>query len=96
MPLKMFGFVPRLMNNLFQAKFKGAGIEASRFLINSTMGVGGLFDPATYVFNLETPPEDAGQTLGVYGTNPGPYIVFPFLGPFHPSRWRRVYRRSFP
>ena len=75
-------FVPRFMNNLFQAKFKGAGVEASRFLINSTLGVGGLFDPATYVFNLETPPEDAGQTLGVYGTNPGPYIVFPFLGPF--------------
>lgn len=75
-------FVPRLVNNLFQTKFKGAGIEASRFLINSTLGVGGLFDPATYLFNLETPPEDTGQTLGVYGTKPGPYLVIPFLGPF--------------
>ena len=75
-------FVPRFLNNIFQTKFKGAGIEASRFLINSTLGVGGLFDPATYMFNLETPPEDAGQTLGVYGTKPGPYLVMPFLGPF--------------
>ena len=75
-------FVPRFMNNIFQTKFKGAGIEASRFLINSTLGVGGLFDPATYMFNLETPPEDAGQTMGVYGTKPGPYLVMPFLGPF--------------
>ena len=75
-------FVPRFVNNIFQTKFKGAGIEASRFLINSTLGVGGLFDPATYMFNLETPPEDAGQTMGVYGTKPGPYLVMPFLGPF--------------
>ena len=75
-------FVPRFINNIVQTKFKGAGIEASRFLINSTLGVGGLFDPATYMFNLETPPEDAGQTMGVYGTKPGPYLVMPFLGPF--------------
>ena len=75
-------FVPRLLNNLFQAKFRGAGIEMSRFLINSTLGVGGLFDPAKIMFDLDTPLEDLGQTLGSYGVPPGPYLVVPFYGPF--------------
>jgi len=75
-------FVPRLFNNIFQAKFKGAGIELSRFLINSTLGVGGLFDPAKIMFELETPQEDLGQTLGTYGVGPGPFLMIPFLGPF--------------
>ncbi len=74
--------VPRFLNNLFQAKFKGAGIELSRFLINSTLGIGGLFDPAKIMFDLETPLEDLGQTLGSYGVPPGPYLVVPFYGPF--------------
>ena len=75
-------FVPRLLNNLFQAKFKGAGIEGSRFLINSTLGVAGFFDPAKYWLSLETPDEDAGQTLGAYGVKPGPYVILPLLPPF--------------
>lgn len=75
-------FVPRFLNNLFQAKFQGAGIELSRFLINSTLGVGGLFDPAKYMFELETPQEDLGQTLGTYGVPPGPFLMIPLLGPF--------------
>lgn len=75
-------FVPRLLNNLFQAKFQGAGIELSRFLINSTLGVGGLFDPAKLMFELETPQEDLGQTLGTYGVPPGPFLMIPLLGPF--------------
>ena len=75
-------FAPRFFNNIFQAKFKGAGIELGRFLVNSTLGVGGLFDPAGIMFDMETPLEDTGQTLGVYGTPPGPYLVLPFLGSF--------------
>lgn len=75
-------FVPRLLNNLFQGKLKGAGIEGSRFLINSTLGIGGFMDPARHWFKLETPPEDFGQTLGVYGAKPGPYLILPFLPPF--------------
>ena len=75
-------FVPRLLNNIFQAKFQGAGIELSRFLINSTLGVGGLFDPAGIMFKLETPQEDLGQTLGTYGVPPGPFLMIPLLGPF--------------
>ncbi|RMH32717.1 MAG: VacJ family lipoprotein [Nitrospirae bacterium] len=73
---------PRFLNNIFQAKFSGAGIELSRFAINSTLGVGGLFDPATYMFDMETPDEDTGQTLAVYGMPAGPYLVIPFLGSF--------------
>ncbi len=76
------GYTPRFLNNIFQGKWKGAGIETGRFVINSTLGVGGLFDPATVMFNLETPIEDFGQTLGSYGTSPGPYLVVPFLGPY--------------
>lgn len=75
-------FVPRVFNNLFQAKVKGAGLEMGRFLINSTVGLGGFFDVARNQFGLETPDEDAGQTLGVYGVKPGPYLVVPFLGSF--------------
>jgi phospholipid-binding lipoprotein MlaA len=75
-------FVPRMFNNVFQAKFKGAGIEGGRFLINSTLGVAGLFDPAKTWFDLETPVEDTGQTLGTWGFKPGPYLVIPFLGSF--------------
>ncbi len=73
--------VPRLFNNLFQGKAKGAGLEVGRFLINSTIGVGGLFDPAKSEFGLETPVEDFGQTLGVYGVGPGPYLILPFFPP---------------
>ena len=75
-------FFPRLLNNLLQAKFEGAGIEMSRFLINSTLGVGGLFDPAGIMFELKTPSEDLGQTLGTYGVGPGPFLMVPFFGPF--------------
>lgn len=70
-------FVPRFFNNVFQGKVKGAGIEISRFLINTTFGMGGLFDPATDL-GLETPEEDFGQTLGFYGVGPGPYLLLPF------------------
>ncbi|MDI3465871.1 MAG: Outer-membrane-phospholipid-binding lipoprotein MlaA [Nitrospira sp.] len=72
---------PRFMNNIFQGKFKGAGIEAGRFLINTTAGIGGFFDVAQR-FNLTTPEEDTGQTLGYYGVKPGPYIMVPLLGPY--------------
>ena len=71
-------FVPRMINNLFQGKFKGAGVEFSRFLINTTIGLAGFFDPAKNYFELETPSEDFGQTLGYYGMGPGPYLLIPF------------------
>ncbi|MDR4470092.1 MAG: VacJ family lipoprotein [Nitrospira sp.] len=72
---------PRFMNNIFQGKFKGASIEAGRFVVNTTAGIGGLFDVAQR-FNLTTPEEDTGQTLGFYGVPPGPYIVLPLMQPY--------------
>jgi phospholipid-binding lipoprotein MlaA len=74
-------FPPRFFNNVFQGKFKGAGIEVGRFLVNTTLGGAGLIDAAKDM-GLETPEEDMGQTLGSYGVKPGPYLVLPFLPPF--------------
>ncbi len=74
-------FPPRFLNNVFQGKVKGAGIEAGRFLVNSTVGIGGLIDVAQHL-DLKTPEEDTGQTLGFYGMGPGPYVVLPLLPPF--------------
>ena len=74
-------FVPRLVNSLLQGKVKGAGRELGRFLINSTAGVGGLFDPAKDVFGILKSREDFGQTLGFWGVGPGPYLIVPFLEP---------------
>ncbi len=74
-------FAPRFLNNVFQGKLKGAGIEMGRFLINSTVGLAGFFDLAKHV-DLVTPDEDLGQTLGFYGVKPGPYLVLPLLPPF--------------
>lgn len=68
-------------NNLFQAKFKNASTVFGRFAINSTVGIGGLFDPAESFFKLKKSKEDFGQTLGHYGIGSGPYLVLPLLGP---------------
>lgn len=74
-------FVPRLVNNILQGKFRGAGIETGRFLVNTTVGIAGFIDWASDM-NLKTPEEDLGQTLGFYGVKPGPYIIVPLYPPF--------------
>ena len=68
------------VNALLQGKPKEAVQSLGRFLVNSTVGVLGIFDVAT---PLEIPKykEDFGQTFAVWGAGPGPYIVLPFLGP---------------
>jgi phospholipid-binding lipoprotein MlaA len=73
-------FVPRMVNSLLQGKWGGATRELSRFLINSTAGIGGLFDAAKY-WGIEKSREDFGQTLGVWGVSPGPYLIVPFMEP---------------
>ena len=73
--------VPRVVNNLLQGRWDGAGREVSRFLINSTAGMGGLFDPAKDVYHITKSPADFGQTLGKWGVGPGPYLVLPFMEP---------------
>ena len=69
-----------LVNNLLQGKFKAAGIETGRFVVNSTVGVGGLFDPAKR-WKIEAHPANFDQTLGFYGLGPGIYFDWPLLGP---------------
>ena len=71
------------INNILQFEFGKAGISTARFVINSTIGILGFFDPASY-FGLEADYEDFGQTLAVWGVPTGPYIVLPFLGPSSP------------
>ena len=77
-----FRTASRIVNSLLQAKWSRAGTETSRFLINSTLGFGGLWDIARQEFGIERPDaEDFGQTLGVWGVGPGPYLVLPVLPP---------------
>lgn len=71
----------RFANSLLQLKFEDAGTELGRLVINSTLGIGGLFDPAKAWFDLDKKEEDFGQTLGNYGVGSGFYIVWPVFGP---------------
>lgn len=68
------------INNLLQGKVPDAFAATARFLANSTLGVGGLFDVAAKA-GVPRQQEDFGQTLAVWGAEPGPYLVLPFLGP---------------
>jgi phospholipid-binding lipoprotein MlaA len=72
--------VRNLTNSLFQLKGKESATTLGRFVTNSTIGIGGLFDPATR-FGLERHEEDFGKTLGYWGASSGPYLVLPIFGP---------------
>ena len=74
------GELTNFTNAAAQLKPTSAGITLARVLINSTVGIGGLWDPASD-WNLQRQDEDFGQTLGHYGTGNGPYVVLPVLGP---------------
>ena len=75
----------RFLNCVLQANLIGASTELFRFMLNSTIGVAGLFDPAGgEEIGLLRQDEDFGQTLGAYGLGQGFYIVWPFLGPSSP------------
>lgn len=71
----------RVVNNLLQGKIKDSGIELSRFVINSTVGILGMADPASDEFDLKPSNEDLGQTLATYGMGNGFYLCWPFIGP---------------
>jgi phospholipid-binding lipoprotein MlaA len=71
----------RLVNCLLQANPKCAGTETLRFVLNTTIGVAGLFDPAKKRFNIEKQDRDFGQTLGIWGMGPVFYLDLPILGP---------------
>jgi phospholipid-binding lipoprotein MlaA len=70
-----------IINDLLQLNLKQAGSDFGRLAINSTVGVGGVFNIAGDVLGMEKHDEDFGQTLAHWGVAPGPYVVLPLLGP---------------
>ncbi len=74
-------FPVRLVNNLLQGKWGGAGRETQRFLLNTTLGFAGLFDVALSGADIRPSDEDMGQTFGTWGWHDSTYLHLPFLGP---------------
>lgn len=74
------GELKNFTNAALQLKGEATGTTLARFLINSTVGIAGLWDPATGM-GLQRQDEDLGQTFGHYGVGNGPYLVLPVLGP---------------
>lgn len=72
-----------IANQLLQGDWHGAEVAATRFFLNSTVGLGGIVDIAAYN-KLYFEPEGFGQTLAVWGVGEGPYLVLPLLGPSNP------------
>tara|TARA_X000000950_G_scaffold285099_1_gene389938 strand:- start:7413 stop:8087 length:675 start_codon:yes stop_codon:yes gene_type:complete len=72
--------IDTVINQLLQGKPKLAAQDSLRFLINTTMGFGGIFDVASRI-GFERHDEDFGQTLGVWGVESGAYVFVPFVGP---------------
>ena len=73
--------VVTIPNNFLQGQFKDAGVNTLRFAINTILGIGGLFDVASYYGLEKRDKEDYGQTLGTWGVSEGCYFVLPVLGP---------------
>lgn len=72
----------RLAGNLLQGRMKGARIETERFLVNTTLGIGGVYKAANHFDRMQPiESEDVGQALGAWGIGEGPYLVLPLLGP---------------
>ena len=75
-------FPVRFVNSVLQGKITRSAQETGKFVINSTAGVGGFIRVSDHISGLaDIPAEDFGQTLGVWGIPPGPYLVVPVLGP---------------
>jgi phospholipid-binding lipoprotein MlaA len=68
-----------IVNDLLQGKIKQTCQDTGRLVVNTTIGIGGLFDPASKM-GFDKNDEDFGQTLGKWGVHPGPYLVIPFFG----------------
>lgn len=71
------------VNHVLQGQIPDAGATFGRFLINTTVGIGGIFDPAS-AMGMQRTEEDFGQTLGKWGVQPGPYLVLPLFGSSNP------------
>jgi len=92
------GYPWTIVNQVLQGKIVAAGQDTLRFALNTTLGIGGIFDPASDA-NLPVHDEDLGQTLGKWGVPPGPYLMVPLLGPATlrdvPSRFAQTYLQPF-
>ena len=75
------GNVVTIPNNILQGQLKDAGMNSLRLAINSTLGIAGIFDVASYYGIQKRDKEDYGQTLGTWGVGEGCYFVLPVLGP---------------
>ena len=73
--------VVTIPNNILQGQFKEAGINSLRFSINTTLGIAGIFDVASFYGLNKLDKEDYGQTLGTWGVKEGCYFILPVLGP---------------
>ncbi len=74
------GDIPNFINNLLQGKAGDSLSDLARFIVNSTLGIVGLWDPASNM-GLAKHDEDFGQTLATWGVGEGPYVMLPILGP---------------
>jgi phospholipid-binding lipoprotein MlaA len=74
------GSAPVLLNDLLQLRWRDAAGTVNRFMLNSTVGLGGFFDPAAH-FGVKRHAADFGETLALIGVGSGPYFVIPVLGP---------------
>ncbi len=73
--------VVTIPNNILQGQFQSAGVNSLRFVINTALGIAGIFDVASYYGLKKREKEDYGQTFGTWGFNEGCYFVLPVLGP---------------
>lgn len=73
--------ITNVINDVLQGKFSQAANDSGRFIINTTIGMGGLFDVAQRMGLPRSEGEDFAQTLGVWGVPDGPYLMLPFVGP---------------
>jgi phospholipid-binding lipoprotein MlaA len=73
--------IPNAVNSILQGKIGQAANDTGRFIVNSVLGLGGVFDIATDAGMQLSQGEDFGQTLAVWGVSEGPYLMLPFLGP---------------
>jgi phospholipid-binding lipoprotein MlaA len=78
--LSNLGYTKTIGNDIFQAQFRDFGNDIARLVVNTTIGIGGVFDPASG-FGLEKHDRDFGQSLGKWGLPTGSYLVLPLLGP---------------
>jgi phospholipid-binding lipoprotein MlaA len=81
--LKNLTLPTTFVNDLLQGQLKRGGQAAARFVVNTTIGFGGVLDPASRM-KIPDHGEDFGVTLGIWGVGEGPYMVLPFFGPSNP------------